>query len=433
MNNKIIPLLISILLFFPGLPKAQEKNPKETQSVSIVDVLELARENNPAIKSAREKWMGAKEKPAQASSFPDPMATFVTMKEHLQTRAGPMEEKYAIAQKFPFFGKRGLKGEMAKEEASIAEEAYKSKSLEIFSRVTRAYYDLYYLDEAIRINEELADQIRHFARVAERKYATGAQSQTSVFRAQVELAKILNDLVTLRQQRISALARLNALLSRPSREPLLPQAPREFPFESDIEKLKETAFLNRPEIRAADAMVGKSEAANSMAVREFFPDLTVGYELSKIGAGTTNTPFDGEDAEAFMFSFNVPLWYNRLVPAKREARANLASAEAMLEDWKNRTQFEVEDGVVQVETASRLIKLFNDTVLPQAEQALKSSQNGYEADRVPFLDLLDSVRMLLKFQLDYVRYQSNFKAAEAELERIVGVPLVQVSENSGRK
>lgn len=428
MTNKLTSVLVSVaLLINPWLVFAKQ------DSLSITEALETARENNPAIQAAREKWRAAESKPSQARSFPDSMLTYVTMKEELQTRAGPLEEKIGISQKIPFLGKRGLKGKAAKQEASIAEEGYKSKSLEIFSSVTRAYYTLYYVDEAIRINEELSDQLRHFSRVAERKYATGTQSQASVFRAQVEFAKILNDLVTLRQQRKSALARLNALLGRDSRVPVNPEAPTGFTFGSDVESLKKSALKNRPEVRAARAMVGKTDAANRLAVREFFPDLTVGYEISKIGAGTTSTPFDGKDAEAYMFSLNVPLWYNRLIPSKKEASAQLASAEAMLSDWENRTEFDVEDGSVQVETAARLIKLFDDTVLPQAEQALKSSRSGYEADRIPFLDLLDSVRMLLKFQLDYVHYQVNFKSAQAELERVVGMPLDQANENSGRK
>ena len=164
------------------------------------------------------------------------MLTFVTFKEELQTRAGPLEEKYAIAQKFPFFGKRGLRGKVAENNAVIAEEAYKSKSLSIFSQVTRAYYELFFVDQSIKVNEELADQVRHFARVAERKYATGRQSQASVYRAQVELAKIINDLVTFRQERKSALARLNALLDRSPKEPLKPAEPTEIRLQIPIRK-----------------------------------------------------------------------------------------------------------------------------------------------------------------------------------------------------
>ena len=396
------------------------------EAMTLNEALEIAREANPEILAARKRWEAAKEKIPQARSLPDPMAMFVAMKEHLQTRAGPMEEKYAISQKFPFFGKRGLMGEMASGEAVMAHENYRAKALEVFSHVTRAYYELFYVDRSIGVSEELADQLRHFARVAERKFAVGGQSQTSVFRAQVELAKVLNDLISLQQERRSALARVNALLNRTPKTPVRPDGPTDFAFPFDSEELAKKAFEHRPEIRAARAMVEKSEAATALAQRQFFPDLTVGYELSKIGAGTTATPFDGEDAEAYTFQFNVPLWFNRTVPGVREAKANLAAGEALLTNWMNRTAYDVEDWAVKADTASRLVKLYRDTVLPQAGQALKSAQNGYEADRVMFLDLLDSVRMLLRFELEHVRHQANFAQAKAELERVLGVPLSAV-------
>ncbi|OVE76959.1 hypothetical protein BVX98_03910 [bacterium F11] len=399
-----------------------------TKMVSLQDVLKIAQKQNPAIKAAQKRWEAEMESISPSRSFPDPVLTFVTYKEELQTRAGPLEKKYGISQKFPFPGKRKIKGKVAKEKARMAEEAYKSKSLKVFSQVTNAYYELFYIDQSIRVNQQLADQIRHFARVAERKYATGSQTQSSVFRAQVELAKILNDLITLKQKRISALARLNSFLNRPTREPLAPEKPTHLTFDDKAEDLIKVAKKYRPEILAANALLGKSEAATSLAVRQYFPDLTVGYEISKIGSGNTNTTFDGKDAEAFRFQVNVPIWFNQMNSQYREAKAMRASSEALLMDWTNRTMFEVEDLTVKMETATRLIKLFKDTVLPQAEQALKSSQSGYEADRVRFLDLLDSIRTLLQFELEYYRYEANFGQAKAELERVMGIPLSEAKK-----
>lgn len=423
-------LRYAALLILAACPALRAES-TSTTAVSLNQIIEMTRKNNPAILSARKKWEAATEKIPQARSFPDPVATFVKMKDDLQTRAGPIEEKYSLSQKIPFWGKRGLKGSIAEQDAWIAEQAYKAKSLEIFSKVAHAYYELFYVDRSLEVNEELADQIRHFARVAERKYAVGRQEQASVFRAHVELAKILNDLITLRQERVSSLAKLNALLNRSPRAPHISEEPKDFTFEYKVEDLEKVGLSNRPEILAAKALIGRHQAARSLVIREFFPDLTLSYEVSKVGAGTTNTNFDGEDASAIGFKINLPLWYNRLVPGAREARANVEASQALHQDWNNRTLFEINDLAVKVETASRLVKLFNDTVLPQAEQALKSSQSGYEADRVNFLDLLDSIRMLLKFHLEFYRYEANYAQTRVTLERVLGVPLSQLPASEG--
>jgi len=65
---------------------------------------------------------------------------------------------------------------------------------------------------------------------------------------------------------------------------------------------------------------------------------------------------------------------------------------------------------------------------PQAEEALKSSQRGYEADKVTFLDLLDSVRSFLMFEQEYYRSQADYAQRIVELERVIGVPLNTIQE-----
>ncbi len=222
-----IPAVLFSLVLGPTLLFGEVD--QKQNNLSFHEAKKLAYDRNPAVRASRQKWEATRQKAPQARSFPDPMLGFVTMAEPLQTRAGPMEEKYSISQRFPFFGKRGLKGDMAEQEALVAEQAYRSKSLEIQAKVAQAYFDLYYVDQAIRVNDELADQIRHFARVAERKYTVGGQSQASVFRAQVELAKVLNDVITLKQERVSALAKLNAILDRPPRTPASPAPPSALP------------------------------------------------------------------------------------------------------------------------------------------------------------------------------------------------------------
>ena len=103
-----------------------------------------------------------------------------------------------------------------------------------------------------------------------------------MLRANVELAKVLNDITTLKQERVSALAKLNALLNRKPRESIRPSQPENFVFPYKVEELEPIAVMNRPEILAAQALVKRNETARSLAIRRYFPDLTLDYEISKI-------------------------------------------------------------------------------------------------------------------------------------------------------
>jgi len=91
---------------------------------------------------------------------------------------------------------------------------------------------------------------------------------------------------------------------------------------------------------------------------------------------------------------------------------------------RNKILFDVKDSFVKVQTAGRLVDLFKTTILPLAEQSLEAATIGYQADKVDFLNLLESQRVIQNFQLDYYRALVSYEQRLADLERTVGVDLV---------
>ncbi len=89
------------------------------------------------------------------------------------------------------------------------------------------------------------------------------------------------------------------------------------------------------------------------------------------------------------------------------------------------TLFGVKDFHFKVQTAERLVKLYRDSIIPQAEQSLKAAEIGYQAGQVDFLNLIDSQRVLLDFNLAYYRSVADFGIDISELERVIGIELLR--------
>ncbi|MDD5656990.1 MAG: TolC family protein [Elusimicrobia bacterium] len=392
-----------------------------TGTMALASFLDALRRDNPELKASRQAWAAAEEAPVQAAAFEAPTVKYTHMFTDLETKAGPMMDQWTFSQKVPFWGKRGLRRRAASLQAEIARQAYRAKALEVSSRAVRAYCELCFLDRALSILKEQLGVLDASTRVAAKKYAVGRGPQAMVLRAQVESAKLDNDLVTAEQERLSARARLNALLDRPPRAPLgAPEPPAGPDFRWDVEDLRRRALAARPEVLAARDLEGRRAVERGLALRRWFPDFMLGYQYSEIGSGTTMLPYDGRDVHAVMIEFNLPLWLNKNKAAVREARADLEASRWSLEGVSNRTLYEVEDLSVQADTAARLFKLYEATVLPQARAALQSVRSAYEGDQAGFLDLLDSERTLLRFELEHERQRVDFAILLAELERVVG-------------
>jgi len=107
----------------------------------------------------------------------------------------------------------------------------------------------------------------------------------------------------------------------------------------------------------------------------------------------------------------------------KEAKADREMAEAEYQTMKNMTLYDVKKLFVKVKTAQRLIELYQTSVIPQAEAALKVAEAGYQSEKSNFLDLLDAARSLLDFRLEHYQHITDYEISLADLERAVGSDL----------
>lgn len=417
-RTRAVRLLSALMVACSGPLLAAEAR---REPIPVHVFIEEALRSNPGLRAARERWEAASERPAKVRALPDPKLSVSKMAESLETRAGPIDGKLSVSQGIPFYRKRALRGEAAERGAEVANQAYRSEELRLRAQVVRAYYDLYYLRRAVEVLREQVDLFRHFARVAEKKYAVGKGPQAMVFRAQAELSRMQNEVVTAEQEVVSTAARLNSLLDRKPWTEIGPLEPPPFPEVTwSLESLRPRALDGRPELKVLKALEGKSEAERKLAFKRFFPDFVVGYELTRIDAGTTMSSFDGKDAHGLMLGLSIPLWGRSLKAGYREAKAKERAAGLSTGDVVNRTLYELEDLHVRADTAMRLAKVDEDTILPQIRSALKATLSGYESDAVGFLDLLDVERTLLRLELGHIKHKVMFRRLVAEMERVVG-------------
>ena len=156
---------------------------------SLVDYLRYAALNNPGLEAAFYRWKATLERVAQVTALPDPTLSYGYFVEQVETRVGPQRQRFGIAQTFPWFGKRTLRGKGAEAEVSRAYASYEQAKRQLFFEVTDAYVELFYLREAVQRTEESIELIMHLESVAQAKFRAGSDA-TGVIKAQVELGKL---------------------------------------------------------------------------------------------------------------------------------------------------------------------------------------------------------------------------------------------------
>jgi len=393
-------------------------------TLKLSELIEEALERNPGIVAAQERWQSAQEIIEARRTLPDPEFSYTYFVESIETRVGPQKNVFGAKQKFPFYGKRDLMAEVASKEAKALEATYEAIKQEIVRQVKRSFYELFYISKIIDITQEEKEILRRFEQITRTKYSTGKGSQQSILKVHVEISQLEDRLLALANQKQTAEAMINTLMDRPADYPLgKPVQPKFREFFYIQPELFRLSKENRPELKAGIALIEKSEKAHSLAEKEYYPDLTIGANYFQIDDGPLPFPDNGEDAFNVMFSINIPIWRTKLSSQVRSASQMIKAQKSDYESILNRTWFEVKDNYFKIQTARETFDLYENVLIPQAEQSMKSAEVGYTTGIVDFLDLLDAERVLLRIQFGYWRAYTDYLARIADMERAVGKEL----------
>lgn len=405
--------------------------PASENPITLSECLKEAALNNPELKAAFENWKAALEQIPQAKALDDPKFTYSYFIEEVETRVGPMENKFSLMQTFPWFGKIEAKTDVASAATNAAKSKYEAVKLKLFQQVKQSYFEYSYLATAIQIADENLQLLTHFEEVARTKYKTAAAGHPDVIRAQIELAMLDDVLKSLQELRSPAAAQLNALLNRPAESPLpWPQKVPLNQFRLDRQDIVQTLITSNPELTAAEWQIEAAKSRIDLAKKRFYPNIGVGVDWTQIGSARSPGVADsGKDAVALMFSINIPLWRDSYNAGERQAQAQLRQSRFEKTNKENRLIANVFDVLYEVEDSRRKISLYGDTVLPQTEALVQASETAYKAGSEDFLSLIDAQRKLLKYRLDYERAMVNYQQKVAKLEMLIGKEFIPLSPN----
>jgi cobalt-zinc-cadmium efflux system outer membrane protein len=387
----------------------------EEQRLTLGALLSEATENNPEIKAARHRWEAAKAIVPQAGALPDPVVSGGYM-----SRGALASEPVAIfglMQEVPFPGKLGLREEQARRDAERMEADYAATSLRVIARLKEAYFDLHLIHKALEIVQKNKSLLQNFEQTAKARYAVGKAMQQDVFRAQVEVSRVLDRLAVLEQRRESQHAEINRILNRPPAAPLgTPEEVSITLLPGDLLQMTSLAERRSPELKAQIKNVERGDTGVALAKRDYLPDLSLNFSAAPPLQGNPM----GNSYQALL-GIRVPLyWYRKQRAGVEGALSSREGARQDLNATHQAILFRVKDSVVQAQRAERLIALLKDAIIPQALLALESAQSAYAVGRVDFLTLLNSLLTLQENQLELHGEMVEHEKALARLEEVVG-------------
>ena len=409
--------LLCAASFFVGVTTGYALEAPADTNLTLTIAVDLAVRNNPELKGLRAKWEAMLEKPVQAKALPNPMLKYSGMDmAEGGTWQDTTEKRIMVEQKFPWFGKRGLREGIAQKDAEAMQCEFESMTREVVMTVKESYFGLYAVQRAIAITRNDQTVLQRMAKISETLYATGERTQQDVLKAQSEITLLKQRLLELEAQENALQAKLNTLLNRRADAPLgAAVTPPETAFNGTRESLFALAAANRPEVHAAQARIARYELEKELMAKESRPDYQLGVEYRDIGGG--------ENMVMFTVGVELPIWQAKNKAGVREAEKMRASSEAAREAAEQNSALDVQDASFKLQTARRMLALYKTELIPQAETRFSASEADYQTGKTDFMDFLESQRFLLGIRVMAAMAEGNVGMQFARLERAVGAEL----------
>jgi cobalt-zinc-cadmium efflux system outer membrane protein len=385
-------------------------------AVTLNEAVETALKNNPGIQAVRLEEGAARGRLDQAGLLlrSNPVIEGSLSKKDTLPDGGEKAANYEVrlSQEFELAGQRGLRIDAARSGMDkVAQEIRDRERILIagvkdaFARALAAKRKIELTDEALRLQEELADS-------AAIKFQSGDISALEQNLADVELGKARRERMLAERAQREALLGMQELLGlKPSAGfSVEGELPSEAPIIPDRGTMAAAAALHRPDVRSAAAEVRQARSAMKLAGREAIPSVTV--------SGFYNQD-DKLNEAGVMLSFPLP-FFDRKQADRREAAAKAGQALIRQASLERVIEGEIEAAHADLAAAAEELSLFKKDVLGKAMENLGLMNLAFKEGKFGFFEVRLAQKDTIDAQFSYLESQVRLQLALNAWEKATG-------------
>jgi outer membrane protein, heavy metal efflux system len=406
-------------------PQPATAPPQAARSTDPVleGLLREALDRSPDLTRSSDLIAAERERVPQARALPDPTLTLGIQNDGFQKlQVGEMETSYyqvMLTQPFTWPGKRGLKADVARLGAEVAEANLSREKLTLRADVKRAYYGLLLVRgqrALLELQRPLLEQAEAMARI---RYEVGQGSQADLLRAQLARTRLEQTRLSLDSEERTALANLNRLRALPSETPIpttqsLGTLPDPAPIPTPAQGLQES-----PELDSARVGLEQAERSLDLAKLNRRPDFSVSAGVMPRGKL--------DPMWTLSFGVSLPLWSrNKQQRAVAEQELRRKAQGSQIEGLGHLLMERTHERAAKLDASLAMLRLYREGLLVQSEGAFKASLAQYETGKAPFTAVLESLNGWIADQSGLLQTQAQVQAIAIAQEELTLGPTLPI-------
>lgn len=283
----------------------------------------------------------------------------------------------------------------------------------------QAYYGLLSAQHLQRVAEETVRQNKKHLENAQARFEVGVAPRFDVTQAQVQVSNAELNLVTARNNVALGYETLRTAMGVTERTEFVPAdtLERKTLAVNEADMLRQ-AYERRPELYRVWAQQKAATERISELQKQYLPSVTGNAQYNWTGR---EHPL--QEGWVVGVTLSVPLFDSILTTAQLgEAQADGQRLVAQEEDLRQQITLEVRRNLLDLRRADESIRVTAQTEV-QARENLALAEGRYQTGVGNILEVTDAQASMTSAQANAIQALSNFKTAQAQLEKAVGHPL----------
>ncbi|MDX1636507.1 MAG: TolC family protein [Balneolaceae bacterium] len=406
---------IIFVLLLPGQTAPPDST--EITNLGIKKALELAYQQNPQLRQLEARIDAQKQQEILGLGLRDPRISY--FREGIGDGTFS-EQRWSVSQQleFPLTSYYRLKSEQASTNA--LQLRMQGLQLQLKSDVKKAYTNLAYALQNVRLAEERVQLFRNLRRAAQARADIGESSEIDAMQASLQLNEAQNNLGMAKQVIMEARYELFQTIGL---DPEVQSYGITFPDTLQYVEVNvdQEEVLNKlPAHPKLQQIAGQQKSARyqtKVAKSSYLPDLNFSYYRQDFGG---NYDFYG-----FEVGISLPLWFGanqaRQVEQSRAVYNEIGSQYHERELALKREAEQAWHGYLN----SRInILRFRNTIRAESIELVRMTQQGYRMGELDLLTLLEAQRTYLRTQEAYYQTLRDYYLRIIELEQYLQTDLV---------
>jgi outer membrane protein, heavy metal efflux system len=416
---RVITCLL-LALWMPLTLFAQTSSPVSLDYLSLEAATEQFLRKNLAVEAARLEIGVAEAERIGARLRPRPGITVSAENLRLsgETPASRLHEYgLLVAQPIELGNRKALRMEVAERTVSISE----ARLTEVLRRqlfdLKRTYYESVLAGVLLGIEQENRDNFEGLVKFNTVRFEEGFIAEGDLLKVRLERTKfdfaVANAELSLRRAKIRLLESIGERdFERAVRVDISNrlQVPA---VELNLMQLKETALVNRPEIKVAEAEVALVQSTIKLERSRAKGEITPYAGYKRVGVDNT-----------LLAGVTVPLPIgNRNQSGIARAEAEQKVSETNVSLVRNRTLAEVESAYRAYETAREQVRAYEAGLLKQADESREIQLAAYQEGATELITLIEAQKTRTEIRANYYRAIVDYYTSIFQLELATGTDI----------